>query len=237
MSTTTFPIAPLGIQYATLCDEGYRTPEVSTDEMRRILADSSAIVIDSRPQPQFAAGYIPGAVCLDVPTAEQVAAVQRIVNGDSSRPIVIYCNGPHCRQSRRLGDELVAKGFTAVRRYQLGISVWRVLGGPTAVEPEWLEQVLESDETAVLLDVRSAAEFSTGSLPRARSSPVDDLDAETLAPVGMPRDDFNRRVILFGNDAAQARQMAEFLSQRPWANVSYVDGTYAGLAAALAFRS
>jgi rhodanese-related sulfurtransferase len=207
---------------------------VSTEEMRRILADNTAIIVDSRPQPQFAAGYIPGAVCLDVAPAKQVAAVQRIVNGDTSRPIIVYCNGPHCRQSRRLGDELVTAGFTAVKRYQLGISVWRVLGGPTAVDPEWLEQVFDNDQTAVLLDVRSAAEYAEGSLPRARNSPVDDLNGETLAPVGMPKDDFNRRVILFGNDAAQARTMAEFLSQRPWANVCYVDGTYAELAAALA---
>ena len=233
MSAPSATVPPLGILQATLDEEGARTPQVSTEEMRRILADGSAVAIDSRSRPQFDAGHIPGAVCLDVPPQDQVAAVGRIVGGDTSRALVIYCNGPHCHQSRRLGDELAAAGFTGVRRYQLGISVWRTLGGPTVVGLKWVERVLDHDETAVLLDVRSAEEFREGSLPRARSAPVDDIATGRLATYGMPSDDFNRRVILFGRDAAQARQLAEILRNRPWANVSYIEDSYADLTKAL----
>ncbi len=223
----------LDILHATLGEQGARTPQVGTEAMRRILADRTAVVIDSRPRAQFDAGHIPGAICLDTPPQQQVAAVGRIVGDDRSKALVVYCNGPHCQQSRRLAQELAVAGYTDVSRYQLGISVWRVLGGPTAVEIDWLERVLDHDETAVLLDARSAEEFREGSLARARSAPVDDIAAGRLAGFGMPSDDFNRRVILFGRDPAQAQRLAEVLSHRPWANVCYVEATYAALAKAL----
>jgi hypothetical protein len=46
----------------------------------------------------------------------------------------------------------------------------------------------------------------------------------------MPEDDFNRRIVLFGRDGAQARKLADVLSKRPWHNVSYYSGSYEELA-------
>src|SRR5947207_5582960 len=40
------------------------------------------------------------------------------------------------KKERRLSEELLAAGFTNVRRYQLGIPVSRALGGSTQIEPE-----------------------------------------------------------------------------------------------------
>jgi rhodanese-related sulfurtransferase len=108
---------------ATLAEAGQRTGEVSTEQVRRILADGSAIVVDTRPRAEFVAGHIPGARNVDGPPAEQVAAVERLAGGDKARALVLYCNGPFCQASRGLGDRLVEAGFTNVRRYQLGIPV------------------------------------------------------------------------------------------------------------------
>jgi hypothetical protein len=47
--------SPLGAQpggridQATLMEPNQRTPEVSTDELKRVLADGSALVLDARP--------------------------------------------------------------------------------------------------------------------------------------------------------------------------------------------
>ncbi len=233
MPPSVSPSPPANIFRAILADTGHLAAEISTEEMRLVLSEGAAVAVDSRSRLQYEAGHIPGAICLDAPPAEQVAAVERLVGGNKATALVVYCNGPHCQQSRRLGDDLIAAGFTAVRRYQLGISVWRVLGGPTAVEASWVERVLDYDDTAVLIDARSAEEFAAGSLPRARNAPVDEITAGRSPVSGLPHDDFNRRVILFGRDRAQAKALAEILTQRPWANVSYVESTYAGLAKAL----
>ena len=90
------------IDQATLVEPNPKTPQVSTEELRRILAGGSAIVLDTRSRAQFVAGHIPGARNLDAPPSESVAAVERLVSGDKSKPLVLYCNGPFCQASRQL---------------------------------------------------------------------------------------------------------------------------------------
>src|SRR5207249_9308237 len=123
---------------ATLGEANQKTPEVSTEELRRILADGSAIVLDSRKRSEYTAGHIAGARNAapgpDAPPAEYVAAVERLLGGDRTKPLVLYCNGQFCQASRRLAEQLLAAGFTNVRRYQLGIPIWRALGGPVEIE-------------------------------------------------------------------------------------------------------
>ena len=114
------------IYQATLVEPNQKTPEVSTEEVRRILADGSAIVLDTRDRTQFVAGHIPGARIVDAPPSESVAAVERLVSGGKNKPLVLYCNGPFCQASRQLSEQLVGAGFANVRRYQLGIPIWRV---------------------------------------------------------------------------------------------------------------
>jgi rhodanese-related sulfurtransferase len=222
------------IEQATLEEPNQKTPEVSTEEVRRVLADGSALVIDSRSGAEYAAGHIPGARNASGPQA--VAAVTRLVGGDRSKALVLYCNGPFCQASRRLGEQLVAAGFTNVRRYQLGIPVWRALGGPTAIEAEGVLRVLGRDRTAVFLDARSPEEFAKGSLPGAHNVPADQIAAGALKKAALPEDDFNTRIVLFGRDAAQARALAEALSKRPWHNVSYLAGSFDELKAVQASR-
>jgi rhodanese-related sulfurtransferase len=222
----------LGILQATLAEVNQKTPEVSTEQLRRILADGSAIVLDTRTRAEFDAGHVPGARNLDGPAAERVAVVERLVEGNKSAALVLYCNGPFCQASRRIADELVAAGFTNVRRFQLGIPVWRALGGPTAIEVSGFTRVFGADRTAVFIDVSPASDFAKGSLPGAQNAAIEDVvSGKTKIP--LPEDDFNRRIILFGRDPAQARQLAELLSSRPWHNVSYFDGSFDTLTAAL----
>ena len=94
------------------------------------------------------------------------------MSGDKSKALVLYCNGPFCQASRRLSEQLVAAGFSNVRRYQLGIPIWRALGGPTAIELEGILRIFRVDQTAVFFDARSPEEFSKGSLPGARNIPL-----------------------------------------------------------------
>lgn len=221
------------IYQATLAEPGQKTSEVSTEQVRRFLLDGSGIVLDARTRAEYAAGHIPGAKDIDAPPSEQVAAVDRLVGGDRSRAIVLYCNGPFCQASRRLGDRLAAAGFTNVRRYQLGMPIWRALGGPTEIELEGIVRIFQVDRTAVFLDTSAADEYAKGSLPGARSIPADRLALDGLKGVAMPEDDFNTRIVLFGRDPARTRAVAEFFAKRSWHNVMYYPGSYEELSAAL----
>jgi len=72
-----------------------------------------------------------------------------VLGGDKSKPIVLYCNGPHCGKSKRVSEDLLTAGFTSVRRYQLGMPVWRALGGVSQIELEGARYVSKGDQTAV----------------------------------------------------------------------------------------
>jgi rhodanese-related sulfurtransferase len=230
------------VYQATLAEADQRTGEVSTEQLRRILADGSATVVDTRSRAEFAAGHIPGARHLpgergaEARITEQVAAIERLVGGDKGQALVLYCNGPFCESSRRLGERLVEAGFTDVRRYQLGMPVWRALGGPTEIELEGIVRIFGVDRTAMFFDARPAQEFAEGGLPGAHSLTAERLLTGGTRGVPLPRDDFNTRIVLFGRDAAQARALAEAFSRTPWHNVMYFPGTFQDLAAAVRAR-
>jgi rhodanese-related sulfurtransferase len=211
---------------ATLLETGAKTQEVTTEQIRRLLKERTAVLIDSRKHSEYVAGHIPGALNPDSAPSEAVAAVERLVGGDKSKALVLYCNGPFCKASRLLAEQLVAAGFTNVRRYQLGIPIWRALGGPTEIELEGIVRILNVDRTAVFFDARSAREFASGSLPTAFNVPADQLPLGVLDKAPLPVNDFNTRIVIFGRDGAQARALADAMSHRPWHNVTYYQGDF-----------
>jgi rhodanese-related sulfurtransferase len=221
---------------ATIGETGQKTPEASTEDVRRALTDGSAIVLDSRKRSEYVAGHIAGAKNAapeaGAPPAAAVTAVEALVGGDKGKALILYCNGPHCQASRQLGEQLAAAGFTNVRRYQLGIPMWRTLSGPVEIELEGVQRIFGIDRTAVFFDARDADEFAKGSVAGAHNVPA----AGGLEKAPLPRDDFNSRVILFGKDGAQARKLADLVGKTPYQNVSYFPGTFEALAAALKAR-
>ena len=170
------------IMKATLAQPKEKTAEVSTDELRQILAEGSATVFDARPHLEFAISHIPGALNVapkaGVPMSvyvSDIAEIGRVLGEKKDAAIVLYCNGPFCGKSKRLAEELSGAGYTNVRRYQLGAPVWRALVGVMQIEPDGIRYVREGDKTAVFLDVRSADEFKAGSISGARHLPKEEV--------------------------------------------------------------
>ena len=225
-----FAQAAPDIMKATLAQPTEKTPEVSTEELRRILADESATVFDSRPPLEYAISHIPGAMNVapkaGVPTStyiSDVAEVGRVLGEKKDAAIVLYCNGPFCGKSKRLAEELTGAGYTNVRRYQLGVPVWRALVGVTQIEPDGIRYVLESDKTAVFFDARSADEFKAGSIGGARHLPRAEV-SKAKDDGRLPMEDHNTRIVVFGNDASQAREVAEEIAKNAFHNVSFYAG-------------
>ena len=230
-------ISQTDVYRATLAETGQKTPEASTEDVRQALADGSAIVLDSRKRSEYVAGHIAGAVNVapapGAPPAEYTDAVEKLVGGDKSRPLLLYCNGQYCKAGRRLSAQLVEAGFANVRRYQLGIPVWRALGGPIEIELEGIVRIFGVDRTVVYFDARSPQDFARGSIPGAHNVPADGLSTEALEQAPLPRTDFNTRVVIFGRDGAQARRLADAIGQTPFQNVCYFPGSFEQLSAAL----
>ena len=232
---------PGDIFHATLGDAGQRTAEVSTAQLKGILADKSAVVLDARPFREFAISHIPGAVNVaakpGVPASayvSDVAEIGRLLEEKKATPLVLYCNGPHCGKSKRLADELLAAGYPNVRRYQLGIPVWRALGGVTEIEADGLRHVVANDQTAVLIDIREAEVFHRGTIPNARNIPrTGVLEGKDVGEVKrakddgrLPMEDHNTRLIVIGTDVSEARYVAEALTREAFQNVAYFRGSF-----------
>ena len=228
---------------ANLGEKGAKSPEISTDELKSLMASGSVVLLDTRPHLEWAISHIPGAHNVapkpGMPMSQytsDVAEVGRLVT-DRTRPLVLYCNGPFCGKSKRVSDDLLAAGYTNVRRYQLGAPVWRALGGLMVTEPDGVRYILEKDRTAVFIDARDPAEFQAGSLRGARNLarskvlPGKDVGEVKAAKDDgrLPMEDHNTRIVVFGRDAQQARAVAEAIVQEAFHNVSYFEGGFSAL--------
>jgi len=91
---------------AVLGEAGSRPPRSSTAELRHILADKSAVVLDARPVREYAISHIPGAVnvapkprCPMSMYVSDLAEIDRLVRQRKDTAIVLYCNGPFCARA------------------------------------------------------------------------------------------------------------------------------------------
>jgi rhodanese-related sulfurtransferase len=233
---------PTTIQQAILNEPDQRTTEVSTDELRQILATGTDTIFDARPHSEFDVSHIPGARNVaarpGVPISEyvsDVAEIERAVGGNKKAPLILYCNGPYCGKSKRLAEELLAAGFTKVRRYQLGIPVWRALGGVCQIEAEGLRYVLQEDRTVAVIDTRGSEEFRAGTLPGARNIPRSlVLQGKDVGEIKrakddgrLPMEDHNTRLIVVGSDVDAARYVADAIAHEAFHNVAYFAGSVA----------
>jgi rhodanese-related sulfurtransferase len=236
------------IYTATSGESGAKTPEISTEELRRILAEKSAMVFDVRPATEFATSHIPGAVNVSQKPGtskalyvSDVAEISRLLGDDKAKPVVLYCNGPFCGKSKRVSEDLLAAGFTNVRRYQLGIPVWRALGGITQIEPEGARYVMQNDRTAVWLDTRTAQDIAKAPLSGAKRIGVevakggkDNAAMQQAKNDGtLPIEDHNTRIIVFGDDPQTVRSVTEAIAKEAFHNVAFFASNVADLTRAV----
>lgn len=86
-------------------------------------------VLDVRPEEEYRAGHIPGA--LSVPLEE---LERRLAELPPDREIVAYCRGPYCVLAVEAVRLLRARGFVAVRMED-GVPDWRARGLPVETAP------------------------------------------------------------------------------------------------------
>lgn len=95
---------------------------VGASELLERLRSEDVIVLDVRPEDEYAAGHIPGA--LSIPAGE---LEDRLSEVPRDREVVAYCRGPYCVLAVRAVDVLRAAGYRA-RRMEIGLPEWRAQG-------------------------------------------------------------------------------------------------------------
>jgi rhodanese-related sulfurtransferase len=100
--------------------------QVSAAELEERLARGDVVVLDVRPEREYAAGHIAGARSAPVGDLDALAAKL-----PRRREIVAYCRGPYCVYADDAVRLLRARGLRA-RRLDVGYPEWRRAGLPVA---------------------------------------------------------------------------------------------------------
>lgn len=83
---------------------------VDRDTLLERLRADDVVLVDVRPEHEFAAGHLPGAISVPLTALEE-----RLAELPRDRTIVAYCRGPFCSLSAEAATRLRALGFDARR--------------------------------------------------------------------------------------------------------------------------
>jgi rhodanese-related sulfurtransferase len=93
-------------------------------ELNERLGRGEVVLLDVRPQAEYAAGHIPGALSAPLESLEAVVATL-----PRRREIVAYCRGPYCVYADD-AVRLLRQGGRKARRLDVGFPEWRRAGLP-----------------------------------------------------------------------------------------------------------
>ncbi len=97
---------------------------VSRKELMQRLKDGEVVLLDVRPEDEFAAGHLPHAI--NIPLKDLPRRLRQI---PKNREVVAYCRGPYCVLAFEAIALLRKRGFT-IRRLQDGFPEWKAAGLP-----------------------------------------------------------------------------------------------------------
>ena len=107
------------------------TLEPETLEFKAVLQawkESAAVFVDAREPAFFEEGHIPRSINLPRDAVLQARTTGELA--DKSRPVVVYCSGEDCEDSKLVAKGLLAMGHSKVSVYAGGWEEWAALRLP-----------------------------------------------------------------------------------------------------------
>jgi rhodanese-related sulfurtransferase len=106
---------------------------VGLDEFRSAIAGKSALILDARPSVFFENGHVPGALNLARDDfAHDYRRLTGVLQANHDKPIIVYCSGGECHDSRLVANALLSLGFSNVTVFTGGWDAWSAAGLPVA---------------------------------------------------------------------------------------------------------
>lgn len=99
---------------------------VKRDELVKLVKRGEATLIDVRPESEYAAGHIAGAINIPVDSLQK-----RLKKLPKDQEIIAYCRGPYCMMSFEAVAQLRKSGMRA-RRLEDGYPEWKAEQRPVA---------------------------------------------------------------------------------------------------------
>ncbi|APZ42425.1 ArsR/SmtB family transcription factor [Acidihalobacter ferrooxydans] len=109
---------------ARMSEQTAELTPINRTQMLELARRGEVVVLDVRPETEFAAGHLPYA--LSMPLAE---VRKRLAELPHDKPIVAYCRGPFCVMAREAVTLLNREGYRTTR-IEDGVAEWRAQGLP-----------------------------------------------------------------------------------------------------------
>ena len=212
---------------ANALDELARPVKLSAEEVKQSAAEGH-VILDVRSADEFGAGHLPGSLNIGLGGQFAIWAGTLIEMGT---PLVVVAGSEEkvdeaVMRLARVGIETV-KGFLSG-----GIPAWLDAGLDIAnvqqITVEDLHSLIQKDNELQVLDVRRAAEFESGHVPRAIHSELSTLEQESVQ-LPLDRDRPTAIICAGGYRSSAATSILEHHGFRNLLNVS--GGTNAWIAA------
>ena len=104
-------------------------PLIRLKEMQAVVTSGSHLIFDARPEEDYEAGHLPGAMNLPyLELHDRLDEVLMLVTPET--PIVGYCSGSHCDDALLMLLELRELGITNSVLFAEGFDIWRRTNHP-----------------------------------------------------------------------------------------------------------
>jgi len=106
---------------------------VGLEKFRSAVDSKSALILDARPSVFFEQGHVPGAINLARDDfAHDYRRLTGVLQAAPDKPIIVYCSGGDCHDSRLVANALLTLGFSNVSVFTGGWDAWSAEGLPTS---------------------------------------------------------------------------------------------------------
>ena len=112
--------------------ESFPVDTVGLDEFRPAVEHKDDLIIDARSSHYYQVGHVPGAINLSRDDfAHDYIRLRPSLEKAKDGPIVVYCSGGDCHDSKMVAQALTSLGFSQVRVFTGGWDAWTAAGLPT----------------------------------------------------------------------------------------------------------
>jgi rhodanese-related sulfurtransferase len=109
---------------------------IGLDKFRSAVDAKSTLILDARPSSFFEVGHVPGAINLARDDfAHDYRKLSAVLDANRDKPIIVYCSGGDCHDSKLVANALLSLGFSDVTVFTGGWDAWSAAGLPAATGP------------------------------------------------------------------------------------------------------
>lgn len=111
--------------------ESFPVETISMESVRAAIQNRSATILDARSAPYYESGHLPGALELSRDQfGRDYLRLRARLEKAKNHPIVVYCSGGACHDSKMVAQALSTLGFSNVRIFAGGWDDWTAAGLP-----------------------------------------------------------------------------------------------------------